>query len=270
MKLPGGKWVTHMYGEGKKCNPYIQGACKPQDITNEVRMIDKKWLQRYLVTSEYRRIIAGEYLDGSEWSCDEISGLRCDNCRLRVTTEAAELPRYRKQVAKEATAGQETMRVLDDLNGLCMYCLMCEMNVVEDHRFRNCPASVKWNARLEYEQYRVWRKDLRLEQYMYCYHCRLPQDLCDRNDPETETTTCRWPDVALVLCFLAIRGGGLQQWASGNFGLEFQTEQMATNWIAGSQLWGGKTLPRIIILLRTIGMKFLEEKGVGRYAALRA
>jgi hypothetical protein len=70
-----------------------------------------------------------------------------------------------------------------------------------------------------------------IQQYVACWNCYQPQDICRVADPAHEEVECRFPDMVMPLCFGVYRRVGGHDWLRQHFQRAFKTELEYMLWL---------------------------------------
>jgi superfamily II DNA or RNA helicase len=91
-----------------------------------------------------------------------------------------------------------------DLEAMSGCCLLCRVKgrAPFDHKADKCSQRSSWqNAKRKTLQLCKKEGKQWMAAYTACFLCYLPQTMCSRADPESESSTCPFPDMVLPLCY---------------------------------------------------------------------
>ncbi|KAI9763633.1 MAG: hypothetical protein M1840_000347 [Geoglossum simile] len=226
---------------------------------NRFRNIDEEWLQKYLTTSECRRLIIGEYMDNNAATCSDLDGSPCDICRMKTTMTCTELAPHRNLLAECEHHRQQVIEWLYRFTELCVYCLIQNIPGHQTHNYSHCTACIE---EMDFTTFHDWRRQLRFLPYKNCNWCGLPQSYCTRQHDLVEgismSQDCKWPDIVLAIIFIGWRNGELLRLINDKFSAQVQDDRQLREWLSGEDLWEGEEKSHIMMVFETVGPMLLE------------
>ena len=128
---------------------------------------------------------------------------------------------------------------LEIMVGTCLYCRLLRKKRF-DHAPGSCARRFDWikakKAVLDdcKQNERRW-----IEEYLVCYRCYQPQEICRVADLEHEETTCRFSDLVIPACYGAYKQAGGQSWIRQHFERSFENELAYMLWLGEKSALGG-------------------------------
>lgn len=122
-------------------------------------------------------------------------------------------------------------RDLEIMRGCCLYCRV--EGKPFDHPVLHCPRRMHW-IRAKQQALRTRKQEGRewIEDYVVCWKCYQPQEICRVADPEVEDETeCRFPDMVMPLCYGAYCRAGRTEWFERHFQRQFRNTHEYMLWL---------------------------------------
>jgi len=218
---------------------------------------DREAMQLYLTQKHCSRGVLSQFLDAPpSWRWCMPGDEPCQVCgephrEQRPAGAAFALPR-RVAVEMEFSGPEEVLRQghvrdqaldsyerdLEIMVGLCLYCRVAGRGF--DHAPSQCSRRFRW-IHAKQEAYRTREREDKewIERYVACWQCYQPQDICRVADPEHEETKCRFPDMAMPLCYGVYHRVGGQEWLRKHFQRSFKTELEYMLWLGETASYEG-------------------------------
>jgi superfamily II DNA helicase RecQ len=217
--------------------------------TYTVEQVDEDALTAYLQAQCCRRRVIGSYMDGldNEVDCEAIDGILCDYCSIafqqsvpgqeetKVKEEEDEEKSGSKVVqeklAQEGKADAVLIEAVQRLSRRCVYCEVTQeqgaeaLEAAEPHGYYECELA---SVGCKYEDFRAWRKELQLPEYLHCWLCGLPQWVCQVGEARE---TCLWPDVVLPVVYVLKQKGLFIEYVGSELGYQGSSEQDLREWL---------------------------------------
>lgn len=178
---------------------------------------DEQAMTEFIQSQGCRREVIGFQMDGEiEIDCMKTDSVFCDQCQARKVMNAA-IPAVASREATSQTvpsqlsgpecidqqlqgvaASQEQlMRVMEQLQGGCIYCQLKFEGRQESHEYQQCTRAAEDEC--SWVDFQVWRKTADLGQHKHCYKCGLSQKICRRMEDDG---WCEFPNVMLPGIFI--------------------------------------------------------------------
>lgn len=194
-----------------------------------VEQIDEDAMTEFIQAKTCRRQVLSRYFDGSieKVDCHNTDSVFCDWCKTMTKAtriaarrvehaagsieeeerEGIEAESKRKKeggaeiIAKRLRALQEShesmIRVMDRLQGRCIYCELMKGEEGQLHGYSDCIDAEADGC--GYNAYKQWREEVDLGQYQHCWKCGMSQDVCRRLEDDG---WCEYPDIMLPGMFI--------------------------------------------------------------------
>lgn len=234
--------------DGSKASSVVllRAGWKPQ--VDEHLSADREAMQLYLTQQHCSRGVLSQFLDDQpDWRWCMAGDEACQVCR-EPRAEARPLDLRFELAARRGmgfTGPDEVLRQdhvrdqvlggyerdLEAMLGICLYCRL--LGRTFDHVPGACSRRFDWiNAKNEALRTRKGEGKKWIRQYVACWKCYQPQEVCRAADPEHEEAAgCRFPDMVMPLCYGVYQRVGGRDWLRKHLQCAFQTELEYMLWL---------------------------------------
>lgn len=221
-------------------------------VRSDIVQANSRAMELFANTISCRRVTLGTFMDGQGRSCTDIDALPCDRCNITVQRpDVGSIPaRNRlKQFEKDKQAVWDTWTIwLGAVQGRCGVCYI---------RWHRAGRPYTLRKRFEHtpDQCRIvpvtdlvtWRRSgLRFSQYICCWRCGLPQDICPgigKSIPDNvpSSLVCLWADQVLRVVLAAYQSDTYWPLIQTRFDLGTFIDKKGEDGLKAYALWAGRT-----------------------------
>jgi Helicase conserved C-terminal domain len=217
-----------------------------QKVDGDTLKPNDRVMREFLVTSECRRKVLSEFMDGDSVECGEINGELCDRC---MSTKASVNHLKELVELEEANLARRIrwMRKLNDrLEGRCAFCF-CK-GVTDDHAIDDCSEIIRKCGK----PYVDLRRNIHYEgcDGRICFVCSMPGDWCMNY---CRRVKCDRTDVVIPICIAGYIVTDFWKLICEVAGHGFKDPNEYLRWLGKSRVvWNGVKGTNALMVLETL------------------